>query len=142
MHATDFSSTDSNSKSTSDFCGLLSILERLESRAFVYARTFAKLSAFFFLPTFANAGLMTGNDLLKYMNESTKFDEVAIGYTSGVSDMLTASKALCLPETVTGGQIYEIARQFLKDNPKKRHESAAWLVAESLKDAGFICRNK
>jgi hypothetical protein len=55
------------------------------------------------------------------------------GYILGVAD-LADGKAFCLPDAVTAGQLIDIVKIWLRDNPHKRHYSADSLVAFALKE--------
>ena len=104
----------------------------------------------------ANAGVFSGNELLE-MIQSKDFENknAAFFYINGVleaqvlqayKDNLRAVKdakldesPLCIPDTVTKGQLLDIVKKFLNDNPADRHEQALPLVQYALGKA-FNCK--
>lgn len=89
----------------------------------------------------------TGN----YWNEECN-GGTAIGYTQcltytmGVIEGVRAQAGMsstkplfCMPETATYGQSADVFRQYLKNNPQKRHERAPRLVVLSMM-AAFPCK--
>lgn len=44
----------------------------------------------------------------------------------------------CIPDEVPNGQIVDVVKKYLRDNPETRHESARMLIWKALRDA-FPC---
>ena len=89
----------------------------------------------------AGAGFDTGNSLLRScMSENLN---LCLGYTSAISDAMgdggiVRGRIACIPVGVTRGQVEDVAVQFLKQHPEKRHFAADSLVAQALSKA-FPC---
>jgi hypothetical protein len=61
-----------------------------------------------------------------------------IGYIVGVVD--TSDNVLfCTPDNVKIGQLIDIVKKYLRDNPEKRHRPASDLVIDSLSSV-FPCK--
>ena len=81
------------------------------------------------VPMFAHAEFWTGNNLLQNM-KGTNMDQIqAYGYVMGVFDT-AAGVDHCGQSAgnVTVGQINDIAKQYLEQNPSLRHFAADLLV--------------
>lgn len=65
-----------------------------------------------------------------------------MGYVLGVNDThkaLSPKKPMyCLPEEVTGGQLYDVARKFIENSPEQRHMPASFLVLRAF-ELAFPC---
>lgn len=87
------------------------------------------LTALLMVPCLAHAEFWTGNDLLKYMT-GTPMDQVqAYGYVIGVFD--TAAGVDHCGQTagrLTVGQVNDVAKQYVEQNPALRHYAADLVV--------------
>jgi hypothetical protein len=78
-----------------------------------------------------------GNELLVHINEETSFSyAVALGYIRGVSDSMA-----CIPSQVNNGQLVDIVKKYLEQNPESRHEYRGVLVIRALSKA-YPCKKK
>ena len=90
-----------------------------------------------------NTTWMYGNEHYEQCQHMTKenfnplYAGYCTGYVLGVLDTLQ-QQVLCVPVGVTRGQLTDIVRRWLRDNPDKRHASAHYLVAAALKEK-FPC---
>jgi hypothetical protein len=109
-------------------------------------RTLAVLATL--LPLFAQAGFDSGNRLYEDCKAENYFNRgYCGGYIVGIVDTVEAMQAsgllpndaLCIPEGATKGQIADVVRQYLQDNPGQRHRDAGSLVPEALNKA-FGCK--
>jgi hypothetical protein len=105
------------------------------------SRFFLVLPTFIYFVPIANADVWTGNKIYDLCKMSQDFCD---GYVAGVGDIMSrgptqTSWHACVPGGVTISQLKDIAIIFLRDNPQKRHLSAASLIEESLARA-FPCR--
>jgi hypothetical protein len=83
----------------------------------------------------ARAEFMTGNELLQYVESSEDIKwGIAMGYVLGAADITMGDKH-CTPNNVEAGQVLQIVKDKLKENPKYRHHSADVFVAAALADA-------
>jgi Rap1a immunity proteins len=67
-----------------------------------------------------------------------------IGYVTAVTDAMFAGNSVngfkaCIPVNVDMNQIVDVVKNFIRDNPEKRHLVAVGLVAAALARA-FPCR--
>src|SRR3954470_23400043 len=87
---------------------------------------------------------LSGNDLLSMCEGEISKRLICEGYIIAVSDVLTANKIngfeVCGPigPDVNSGQLIDIVRLYLKNNPSERDTMADGLVAAALRDA-FPC---
>ena len=88
----------------------------------------------------AQAEFFDGNKLLARIKGDGYDYASAIGYVIGVSDT-TRSVAHCPPENVTAGQILDMVKQHLEDNPSTRHFTGDQHVVYVLKKA-WPCAKK
>jgi hypothetical protein len=79
----------------------------------------------------ARAEFIDGNKLLADMNGSQMRQMAAVGYVMGVADALT-SITICMPPTVTAGQIHDMVKNHLESSPQTRHFSGDSLVSHVL----------
>ncbi len=93
-----------------------------------------------FVPAMAQAEFMSGNGLLKDMNGDVVDKSIALGYVMGVSDAYT-NVTVCVPDNVTAGQVQDIVRRYLENNPDKRHYAADSLIRDSLEKV-WPCRQQ
>jgi len=97
----------------------------------------------------ATAGFMNGNELWDDLRAAQRIDggknsesdylpaARGIGYVTGVVDALGGS-SFCLPDKITVGQIKDIASNWLRDHPDKRHYQAELLVRDAFAEK-FPC---
>ena len=85
------------------------------------------------------AGFKTGNKLVENCepDDATFTDGECYGYVFGVFDVMQDVK-VCEPVGVTGKQLTEIVRKYLKENPENLHLNAAFLVTLALSEV-FPC---
>lgn len=81
--------------------------------------------------TSVQAEFIDGNKLLADMNSSGMRQMSAIGYVMGVADTLT-SVTVCMPASVTAGQVYDMVKNHLEANPQTRHQTGDSLVSQVL----------
>jgi hypothetical protein len=81
------------------------------------------------IPAMAHAEFWTGNDLLKYMNGTPMEQVQGYGYVMGVFDT-AAGVDHCGQNAgrITVGQINDIAKRYIENNPSTRHYAADVLV--------------
>lgn len=79
--------------------------------------------------THAQAEFFTGNSLLSKMNGSSHDQVQAIGFMQGVYDVYT-NVTFCPPDNVTAGQITDMGRNYLTNNPSQRHRTAERLMGD------------
>lgn len=84
-----------------------------------------------FVPSMAQAEFFSGNDLLKKFNGDTVDQIIALGYVQGAVDALSGS-ILCLPPTVTAGQVGDMISNYLRNTPAERHFSADSIISKAL----------
>lgn len=85
----------------------------------------------------AATAYVSGNDLYAECSANT---QLCLGFVEAVADSFTSYEPslLCLPGTVTNGQLVDIVAKFLRDNPEERHRTAYMLVAQAI-GAAFPC---
>ena len=84
---------------------------------------------------------MTGNDLKLAADDGEKHpnsypDGVFDGYVTGVTETITN---LCIPDTVSDGQIMVVIRKYLKDHPEELHLYAPALILKAVQ-AAWPCK--
>lgn len=80
----------------------------------------------------AHAFFYDGNDLLRRLNSDDEvLQMVALGYVTGVSDA-NKGRTHCMPNNVTTGQLRDMVRNYLNNNPAERHFSAHSIVRAVL----------
>ena len=79
----------------------------------------------------AHAEFKDGNTLFSEMTGSTNQRMNAIGYITGVTDVLSGV-TVCAPSTVTAGQLFDMVKQYLEEQPQVRHYTADALVYRVL----------
>ena len=81
----------------------------------------------------AHAQFVSGNKLLERMEGSNPYERgFSMGYIMGVADFGFGFNH-CPPESVTAGQVRDLAQQYLQANPATRNQSADLLVMRSLR---------
>ena len=95
----------------------------------------------------AQAGFDSGNRLFEDCAAENYFNRgYCGGYIVGIVDTIEAlqargklpATALCVPDGVTKGQLADVVRKYLEENPQRRHADAGRLVPEAL-NAAFGC---
>ena len=81
--------------------------------------------------TLAHAQFWDGNKLYHEMTGSTNDKLMALGYVVGVADAL-GNVTHCAPANVTAGQVFDMTRQYLEENPSLRHFSADLIVSRVM----------
>lgn len=80
----------------------------------------------------AHAEFLSGNKLHESCTARDTVNQMdCLGYISGVHDAL-AGVTICLPQSVTRGQIMDVTVRWLNANPDKRHLSADQAVNAAL----------
>ena len=91
----------------------------------------ALLVGLMFVCTSVHAGIYeNGNTLLKDMDGNDMGRMYALGYITGAADAYNEN--LCIPQTVTKGQLNDVVYRFLKINPQHRDLAADVLVLIAL----------
>lgn len=90
------------------------------------------LLALAFMGSAAQASVYeSGNTLLREI-EDTNFGKMyALGYIVGTADTYQGN-ALCIPNTVTKGQLLDVTHQFLRAKPQHRDLAADVLILLAL----------
>jgi hypothetical protein len=92
-------------------------------------------------PVMANAAFISGNDLLKNMNDTSIGIRMhSLGFVVGVHDAFEGD-LICAGSNVTAGQLRDVVHKFLTENPAQRNQSAVVLSAAALSIA-FPCAAK
>lgn len=87
----------------------------------------------------AHADFKSGNELLDHTNVDNYYNKGnAMGYIMGVVDAYS-SIYICPPATITGGQVQDIVKSYLAQNPATRHEGASILVFRAMVEF-FPCK--
>lgn len=88
----------------------------------------------------AQAAFLDGNELLRMMRGSADDRAIAIGYVTGVTDAVKTPQ-ICTPDSATAGQVHDVVRKFLVDEPQHRAASADVIVRAALMVA-WPCKSK
>jgi hypothetical protein len=93
------------------------------------------LVALLFVPAMAQAEFRTGNQLLAEI-QSTEVVErmLSLGYIMAIADNMRYINH-CPPNTVTAGQLQDMVRIYLLNNPQTRHRTADVIIMEIMKQA-------
>jgi len=87
----------------------------------------------------ANAQYVSGNRLLSDIRGTTQAERsFAMGFVTGVADAYDG-ELFCITGDANVGQLTDISRKFIENQPKHRHRSAAALVMLALVDV-FPCK--
>lgn len=86
----------------------------------------------------AVAQFKTGNQLYSQMQGNQVEQMNAIGYVQGVADAFQGVLA-CIPTTVTAGQLYDMTKLYVQNNPTDRNLSADFLIMQVLR-AAWPCK--
>ena len=91
----------------------------------------AFLAGLMFVCAGVHAGVYeTGNTLLRDMEGAEMGKMYALGYVAGAADAYGGT--LCIPPTVTKGQLNDVVYRFLRINPQHRDLGADVLVLLAL----------
>jgi hypothetical protein len=86
--------------------------------------------------TAARAEFFSGNALATKLNSSSAVDQaVALGFIQGVFDVYV-NVTICPPNNgagVTAGQLNDMIKNYLNNNPALRHHTAESIINEALK---------
>jgi hypothetical protein len=92
----------------------------------------ALLAGLMFVCTSVHAGVYeNGNTLLKDMDGTEMGRMYALGYIVGTADAY-GGEALCIPRTVTKGQLNDVVYRYLHNTPQNRDLPADILVLFAL----------
>lgn len=87
----------------------------------------------------AHAEFESGNTLLRDLNSQSSFVEgTARGFIIGVHDSFSGF-GICTPVGIQAGQLYDIVRKHLQNNPEIRHFSAASIIFDKLSEV-YPCK--
>lgn len=76
----------------------------------------------------AQAEFLDGNLLLSRMQSTNPVEQVfALGYVAGARDF-GEGMTHCAPQNITIGQVNDIVRRALEENPTVRHHSASVII--------------
>jgi len=89
------------------------------------------LTILLLVPAMAYAEFFSGNTLLSRMNGDANERIQALGYIQGVSDAYVRI-VFCPPENVTAGQLYDMMKNYLTNNPVSRNRTADAIIAEAF----------
>ena len=96
------------------------------------------IAALLMVPMVAQAGFVTGNDLLRRMKAEEAYERMyALGFVLGVHDSFDG-ESICSGQQVTAGQTRDVVKKYLEENPAQRDLSAYILVLVALAKA-FPC---
>lgn len=93
--------------------------------------------AFFSASAFAQ-DKQDGNQLLNELTSESHFSRgYSRGYIIGVANVI--EDALCMSNSVTNRQVFDVVKIYLEQNPATRHEHQLVLVTRALVN-GFPCK--
>jgi hypothetical protein len=107
-----------------------------------------KMAGLFLVTTFvgtihAKAAWQSGNGLYQYCTAQQEM--LCYGYVEGILDMTLFAEetmrlrySICTPQGVTSRELVDVVVKYLKNNPEKRHFTAAGEVWGALSEA-FPC---
>jgi len=84
---------------------------------------------------------MSGNNLHNKMTGDFGEKMQALGFIQGVFDVYV-SVTFCSPENVTAGQVSDMVKRYLDNNPSTRHKTAESLINQALKQAWPCANNR
>jgi len=94
------------------------------------------------VPAMAYAEFRTGNQLLTEIQSDSVVERmVSLGYIMAVTDTLRLINH-CPPNNVTAGQLQDMVKNYLTNNPQTRHQPADTLVLTVLRQAWPCANNK
>jgi hypothetical protein len=95
-----------------------------------------------------SGGYIDGNELYVDMTSGTSLGAMykqgyVLGYVTAVADAgiehPVSGFKFCIPDSVTAGQLGDIAEKWLEEHPQHRHYIASGLLAAAFRDA-FPCK--
>ena len=93
------------------------------------------------VPAMARAEFFTGNNLLALLKSNNSMDLVqGLGYVQGVFDS-HVKVTICPPPNITAGQVSDMVRNYLDNNPATRNYSADSLISNALRQV-WPCANR
>lgn len=93
------------------------------------------------IPAMAYAEFRTGNQLLAEIQSDSVVERMAsLGYVMGVTDAFRLINH-CPPNNVTAGQLQDMVKNYLINNPQLRHHTGDAIVMMVLRQA-WPCENK
>lgn len=98
-------------------------------------------------PAYAETSIQDdGNEILTYCDESATgiTRGVCLGYIQGLwagLDMMLAmnDRKMCIPKSVTLGQVRDVTVSYIRRNPATRHEGSMILFARALSEV-WACK--
>ena len=101
----------------------------------------ALLAGLMFVCSSASAMYENGNKLLADIEGTSSGKMYALGYIVGVADAYGNVDLLCIPQSVTKGQLNDVVHLSLRQNPSMRDLPADLLVLAAL-GVHWECENK
>lgn len=89
----------------------------------------------------AQAEFYTGNQLLNMMNGNNMEQMHAMGYVVGVADVWEGVR-YCSGSRITVGQVNDVVKQYLTNNPQVRHQTADVLTMNALSNVWPCANNR
>lgn len=81
----------------------------------------------------ANAEFFTGNGLLNLLQSHEVIDRIhGLGYVQGVFDAHSGA-TICSPAGVTAGQVRDMTKNYLENNPAIRNKTADIIIRDAFK---------
>jgi len=99
------------------------------------------IASLLFVPCMASAEFMSGNSLHSKMTGDFGDKMQALGFIQGVFDVYV-SVTFCSPDNVTAGQVSDIVKRHLDNNPSTRHKTAESLINQALKQVWPCANNR
>jgi hypothetical protein len=99
------------------------------------------IATLLFVPCIASAEFMSGNSLHSKMTGDFGDKMQALGFIQGVFDVYV-SVTFCSPDNVTAGQVSDIVKRHLDNNPSTRHKTAESLINQALKQVWPCANNR
>lgn len=88
----------------------------------------------------AHAEFFTGNMLLNLLQSTEVIDRIhGLGYIQGVFDAYS-NITICPPANVTAGQVRDMIKNYLENNPAIRNKTADIIIRDAFKLV-WPCRN-
>lgn len=105
-------------------------------KKFIFGLTLCSLTT-----VHANAAFFSGNDLYSRMTSGETVKEVmALGFVVGVHDAFEG-EYICTSNSVNAGQLRDIVKKYLAENPSIRDTNAVMITTVALGQA-FPCSKK
>lgn len=93
------------------------------------------LALFSAVPFNVEAAYLSGNKLKAHLDDSSYYDQAfAMAYIVGATDVLEDEdyKYVCIADGVTQGQLKDVVKKYLDENPESLHQEAYVLVYLAL----------